>query len=182
MHVSTPAPQPDNIYDFGAQYFAELLATSAPPGAAHATSASATAEDALGVKAVAASIDIKSLTPAELEPIVLREYGAGAGGRAWAGRAHRAGTRHAGFPHQLGTSCIMGTCGWGHAWAMGDAWAHGFTAARTAWPARHACMHACFNACRPHPQMHALRLTTAATCMQGLQAYLAHGDLSYWAA
>ena len=66
--------QPENIYDFGAQYFAELLATSAPPVAASA-SAVAADEDSLGVRAVAASIDVKSLSPAELEPIVLREWG-----------------------------------------------------------------------------------------------------------
>ena len=76
------AAQPENIYEFGAQYFSELLAASAPkePTVAAFPEASAVGEgDELAVKKVAEAIDIKKLTPAELEPIILRECAAGAG-------------------------------------------------------------------------------------------------------
>ena len=105
-----PHTQPDNIYDFGAQYFAELLATSAPPVAASA-SAVAADEDSLGVRAVAASIDVKSLSPAELEPIVLREWGSMHGG-VWGG-----GVGSLSGACMGGLSCCVSK---GHAWAGGS--------------------------------------------------------------
>lgn len=64
--------QPDNIYEFGAQYFGALL-ESQRAGQGYGEGPS-TSGGALGnVALTAAEIDVTSLSPAELEPLVLSE-------------------------------------------------------------------------------------------------------------
>jgi hypothetical protein len=70
--------QPDNIYEFGARYFKDLLEhskgsqlVSAPPG-------NVQAEPATGLNKfteTATTLDLTKLTAAELEPIILSEWG-----------------------------------------------------------------------------------------------------------
>jgi hypothetical protein len=80
--AAAPRPQPDNIYEFGAQYFGALLEQQRS-GTGYGDGPS-TSGGALGsVAAAAAGIDVTSLSPAELEPIVMSEYAARLpGGRA----------------------------------------------------------------------------------------------------
>lgn len=73
-HHATPRclfAQPDNIYEFGAQYFSALL--QGPDGQDEGPSTSGLG---LGNVATAAmAMDISKVTAGELEPMVLREWG-----------------------------------------------------------------------------------------------------------
>lgn len=63
--------QPDNIYNFGATYFADLLsATSYPENTQEIPQFPG---DDFGVQEVAGLIDVTKLSPGELEPIILGE-------------------------------------------------------------------------------------------------------------
>ncbi len=85
--AAAPRPQPDNIYEFGAQYFGALLEQQRS-GTGYGDGPSTSGGGALGsVAAAAAGIDVTSLSPAELEPIVMSEYAA----RLPEGRTGRAG-------------------------------------------------------------------------------------------
>lgn len=70
--------QPENIYDFGAKYFSDLLAQqqagdSQTGGAAYGADGRA-APGLENVRETATTLDIGKLTPAELEPVILREW------------------------------------------------------------------------------------------------------------
>ncbi len=72
--------QPANIYEFGARYFAGLQGQSEPEGLGRAVPQEANASHrGTDVEEAATNIDIASLTPAELEPLLMSELGARAG-------------------------------------------------------------------------------------------------------
>ncbi len=73
-----PYSQPDNIYQFGAKYFADLLAEQSQSQDDAIASTQDTVNPADNhasalqrVQDTANALDIKSLSPAELEPIIL---------------------------------------------------------------------------------------------------------------
>ena len=70
VHTTLPRTEPDNIYEFGAQYFTALLQQGQEGG----DEGPSTSGLGLGnVASAALGMDISKLSAAELEPIVLRE-------------------------------------------------------------------------------------------------------------
>ena len=63
--------QPDNIYEFGAQYFQGMLSSTASKAAPAPQELDIGAP--LDVEEAATFIDIANLTPAELEPLLMSE-------------------------------------------------------------------------------------------------------------
>ncbi|GAX81847.1 hypothetical protein CEUSTIGMA_g9275.t1 [Chlamydomonas eustigma] len=64
--------QPDNIYEFGAQYFSEVLANQGAPQ--YQGVADVGPEGVETLSDVAAVLDIQNLSPAELEPIIMQLF------------------------------------------------------------------------------------------------------------
>ncbi len=77
------AVQPDNIYEFGARYFADLLEQSRGAEQSHAAEDNEAAQQSAGttgdatglarVRETAQALDLATLSAAELEPIILSE-------------------------------------------------------------------------------------------------------------
>uniref|UniRef100_A0A7S0RF79 EF-hand domain-containing protein n=1 Tax=Chlamydomonas leiostraca TaxID=1034604 RepID=A0A7S0RF79_9CHLO len=69
--------QPENIYEFGAQYFGDLLASGRgidAPSSRGADGAPSTSAGLESVQTTATTLDIAKLTPAELEPLILQLF------------------------------------------------------------------------------------------------------------
>jgi len=66
--------QPDSIYEFGAQYFSQLIEEQKTGGKATGEGPSTSGAAISSVQQAAAELDLSSLTPSELEPIILRLF------------------------------------------------------------------------------------------------------------
>lgn len=80
--------QPENIFEFGAQYFAALLEQRAEDAQQQASAAGLENASLANLAAVASSIDVTALSPSELQDLCLSKSKPGPTGRERQPEAH----------------------------------------------------------------------------------------------